>query len=283
MPRLDHDPVTNIESLGWNDLLLLKRKFSASIREVTQEIIDIDNNKVPRVNQEIHEQKIGLNGSVVKSRQNRLGIQSANSDLLALSEKIRQSKNFLGMIQSRLPQEKEESLIHVAKFNESLINGGKYSSAREKDQILSLVKDASMKVDALKAFRTIKEQLQQLESQCEGTKKSIRTLDDESQSLQREISQCKRKIKNLFDSKHQIIAERADFLLKYNGISIQLDKINAQLDIIAGERRRQKQDNFRAVYNVNISEAKESAKKKLQSGAKLSLEELRLLYDENEY
>ncbi|MGI8834609.1 MAG: hypothetical protein ACR2IS_18490, partial [Nitrososphaeraceae archaeon] len=162
---MDHDPVTNIESLGWNDLVLLKRKYSASIREVTQEIIDIDNNKLPRVNQEIHQQKIGLNRSVVKSRQNRLGIQSANSDLLAISEKIHQSKNFLGMMQGRLPQEKEESLMHIAKFNESLINGGKYSSAREKDQILSLVKDATMKIDALKAFRTIKEQLQPLECQ----------------------------------------------------------------------------------------------------------------------
>ena len=279
---MDHDPVTNIESLGWNDLVLLKRKYSASIREVTQEIIDIDNNKLPHVNQEIHEQKIGLNGYVVESRQNRLGIQSANSDLLAISEKIHQSKNFLVMMQGRLPQEREESLMYIAKFNESLINGGKYSSAREKDQILSLVKDATMKIDALKAFRTIKEQLQPLECQCEVTKKSIRTLDDEYYTLQREISRCKSKIKNLFDSKHEIIAERADLLLKYNGISIQLDKINAQLDIIAGERRRQKQDNFRAVYNVNISEAKDSAKKKLQSGSKLSLEELRLLYDENE-
>ena len=277
---MDHDPVTNIESLGWNDLVILKRKYSASIREVTQEIIDIDNNKLPRVNQEIHEQKIGLNGSVVESRQNRLGIQAANSELLALSEKIHQSKNFLGMMQGRLPQEKEEALMHIAKFNESLINGEKYSSSREKDQILSLVKDATMKIDALKAFRTIKEQLQPLECQCEVTKKSIRTLDDKYYTLQREISRSKSKIKNLFDSKHEIMAERADLLLKYNGISIQLDKINAQLDIIAGERRRQKQDNFRAVYNVNISEAKDSAKKKLQSGSKLSLEELRLLYDE---
>ena len=279
---MDHDPVTNIESLGWNDLVILKRKYSASIRGVTQEIIDIDNNKLPRVNQEIHEQKIGLNGSVVESRQNRLGIQAANSELLALSEKIHQSKNFLGMMQGRLPQEKEEALMHIAKFNESLINGEKYCSSREKDQILSLVKDATMKIDALKAFRTIKEQLQPLECQCEVTKKSIRTLDDKYYTLQREISRSKSKIKNLSDSKHEIIAERADLPLKYNGISIQLDKINAQLDIIAGERRRQKQDNFRAVYNVNISEAKDSAKKKLQSGSKLSLEELRLLYDENE-
>jgi uncharacterized coiled-coil DUF342 family protein len=277
---LDHDPVTNIETLGWNDLVLLKRKYSSSIREVTQEIIDIDNNKLPRVNQEIHEQKIGLNGSAVESRQNRLGIQAANSELLALSEKIHQSKNFLGMMQGRLPQEKEEALMHIAKFNESLINGEKYSSSREKDQILSLVKDATMKIDALKAFRTIKEQLQPLEYQCEVTKKSIRTLDDKYYTLQREISRSKSKIKNLFDSKNEIMAERADLLLKYNGISIQLDKINAQLDIIASERRRQKQDNFRAVYNVNISEAKDSAKKKLQSGSKLSLEELRLLYDE---
>jgi uncharacterized coiled-coil DUF342 family protein len=278
---LDHDPVTNIESLGWNDLVILKRKYSASIREVTQEIIDIDNNKLPRVNQEIHEQKIGLNGSVVESRQNRLGIQAANSELLALSEKIHQSKNFLGMMQGRWPQEKEEALMHIAKFNESLIHGEKYSSSREKDQILSLVKDATMKIDALKAFRTIKEQLQPLECQCEVTKKSIRTLDDKYYTLQREISRSKSKIKNLFDSKDEIMAERADLLLKYNGISIQLDKINAQLDIIASERRRQKQDNFRAVYNVNISEAKDSAKKKLQSGSKLSLEELRLLYDES--
>lgn len=87
---MDHDPVTNIESLGWNDLVLLKRKYSASIREVTQEIIDIDNNKLPRVNQEIHEQKIGLNGYVVESRQNRLGIQSANSDLLSVKRSINQ-------------------------------------------------------------------------------------------------------------------------------------------------------------------------------------------------
>jgi uncharacterized coiled-coil DUF342 family protein len=217
---------------------------------------------------------------VVESRQNRLGIQAANSELLALSEKIHQSKNFLGMMQGRLPQEKEEALMHIAKFNESLIHGEKYSSSREKDQILSLVKDATMKIDALKAFRTIKEQLQPLECQCEVTKKSIRTLDDKYYTLQREISRSKNKIKNLFDSKHEIIAERADLLLKYNGISIQLDKINAQLDSIAGERRRQKQGNFRAVYNVNISEAKDSAKKKLQSGSKLSLEELRLLYDE---
>ena len=137
--KLDHDPVTNIQSLGWTDLVLLKRKFSASIREVTQEIIDIDNNKLPRVNQEIHEQKTGLNGSVVESRKNRLGIQSANSDLLALSEKIHQSKNFLGMMQGRLPQEKEESLMHIAKFNESLINGGKYSqlTREESDSFVS--------------------------------------------------------------------------------------------------------------------------------------------------
>jgi uncharacterized coiled-coil DUF342 family protein len=212
-----------------------------------------------------------------------MSIQSANSHLLDLSEKIRQSKNFLSVMQNRLPGEKEEALLHVSKFNQSLIDGGNYGSTREKDQILSIIRDASMKVDAIRAFQAIKEQLQQLESQCQNTKMSIRTLDDESRELQREISKCKEKIQNLFNTKHQYTEKREYCLSQYNQISMKLEKVNAQLDLLAEARRRQRQDRPRPVYTANISKAREFAKKKLQSGAKLSLEELRLLYNENEY
>lgn len=283
MPRLDQNPVSNIGSLHWNDLVLMKRNLSLSIREVTQRIIDIDTNTLPRLNQEIQKTKKELKELIVKSNRIRMSIQSANSDLLDLSGKIRQSKNFLSIMQNRLPEETEETLLRVSKFNQSLIDGGNYGSTREKDQILSIIRDASMKMDAMRAFRAIKEQLQQLESQCQVSKISIRTLDDESRLLQREISKCKGQIQNLFNTKHQAIEEREDRLSKYNQISMQLERVNAQLDLLAEARKRQRQDQPRPVYSANISKAKEFAKKKLQSGAKLSLEELRLLYDESEY
>ena len=283
MSRLDQNPVSNIESSDWNGLVLMKRNLSLSIREVTQRIIGIDANTLPRLNREIQKTKKELKELIERSNHNRMNIQSANSDLLSLSEKIHQSKNFLSMMQNRLPEETEETLLYISKFNQSLIDGGNYSSTREKDQILSIIRDASMKVDAVRAFRAIKEQLQQLESQCEVAKISIRKLDDESRLLQREISNCKGKIQNLFNSKHEAIEEREHCLSKYNQISIQLEKVNAQLDLLAEARRRQRQDYPRPVYSANISKAKEFAKKKLQSGAKLSLEELRLLYNENEY
>ena len=283
MPRLDQNAVSNIASLNWNDLVLMKRNLSLSIREVTQQTIDIDANTLPRLNQEIQKTKKELSEFIVKSNQYKTSIQSANSDLLDLSEKIRHSKNFLSVMQNRLPGDTEETLLHVSKFNQSLIDGGNYGSTREKDQILSTIRDVSMKVDAIRAFRAIKKQLQELESQCQTTKISIRTLDDESRELQREISKCKKKIQNLFYAKHQAIEKREDCLSQYNQISMRLEKVNAQLDLLAEARRRQRQDRSRPVYTANISEAKEFAKKKLQSGAKLSLEELRLLYNENEY
>ena len=283
MPRLDQNGVSNIGSLNWNDLVLMKRNLSLSIREVTQRTIEIDANTLPRLNQEIQKTKKELGEFIVKSNQYRMSMQSANSDLLDLSEKIRQSKNFLSMMQNRLPGETEEALLHVSKFNQSLIDGGNYGSTREKDQILSIIRDASMKVDAIRAFRAIKEQLQHLEGQCQVVKTSIRTLDDESRELQRAISNCKEKIQNLFNAKHKAIEEREDCLSQYNQISMQLEKVNTQLDLLAEARRRQRQDHPRPVYTASISKAKEFAKKKLQSGAKLSLEELRLLYNENEY
>jgi uncharacterized coiled-coil DUF342 family protein len=283
LPKLDDNPVPNIMSLGWNDLVLLKRKLSSSLRNTTQNIINIDTNKLPRVNQQIYEEKTALNGLITKSKHNQMDIKAANAELLALSEKINKSKNFLGIMQNRLPQETEDSLLHVVKVNESLIHEGKYRSTREKDLILSIISDATMKIEAIKAFRTIRAQLQQLESRSELTTNSLLMLNDESQSLQQEISRCKKRIQTSFDSKHQIVSERSGCLSEYNDMSLQLEKLNAQMDLAADQRRRQRQEQIRPVHDMNISKAKEVARKKLQSGAKLSLEELRLLYDENDF
>lgn len=268
-------------SLGWNDLVHLKRKLSTSLRQITQNIIDIDTNKIPKVNHQIHEEKISLNSLLTKSRDIQSDIQIANEELFGLSGKVSQSKNFLSVMQNRLPEEREDSLLQRAKVNESLIQAVKYDSAREKDQILSVIRDASMKLEAIKAFRIIKDQLQQLEIQSEHTKKSLLMLDDESKSLQQEVHRCKKRIQTSYDSKHRIIEERSRFLSEYNEISLQLKKLNAQMDTAADQKRRKRQGQIPPDYDESIYKVKESARKKMQDGAKLTLEELRLIYDEN--
>jgi len=282
LSELDQNPVVNIESLGWNDLVFLKRKTSALIRDFTDKIINIDTNRLPELNKKIYEQKKVLKKFVLEDRQNRTDIHYTNSDLLAISEKISKSKDFVSIMQHRLPYEKEENLLHIIQHNESLINESKYLSTREKDQILSLIKDASMKMDAIKAFRTIKEQLLHFETQSENIKNSLNRLDEKHRLYQREITNCSRTIKDLFDSKHQIAKEREGYLQKYNELLLQLDKVNARLDMMAEMRKRQRQQYPRAMSDDNLVKAKESAKKKLQSGSKLSFDELRLLYNENE-
>lgn len=280
MPRLEDNSVPNIVSLGWSDLVYSKRRLSSSLRKITQNIIDIDTNKLPRIAHEIHEERTFLNDLIAKSRHVQSDIKAANDELLGLSEKVNQSKNFIGIMQNRLPAEGEDSLVHSAKTNESLVRDGKYRSTREKDQILSAIRDASMKLEAIKALRTIREQLHQLEIQSEGIKKSLFTLEGNYRSLQHEIQRCKQKIQNSFDSKHEIITERSRRLTEYTEISLQMEKLNAQLDLLADKSRSQRQGQLQPDLKINIFKAKESARKKMQSGAKLSLEELRLVYDE---
>lgn len=94
MPQLDHGQDSDIGSLGWNDLVVLKRRHSASIREVIQEIANIDTTILPKLNQQLREGKEELNQLIMKSRHNQTEVQHVNSDLLDLSEKIRQSKIF---------------------------------------------------------------------------------------------------------------------------------------------------------------------------------------------
>jgi uncharacterized coiled-coil DUF342 family protein len=279
---LEDNSVPNTMSLGWNDLVHLKRKLSTSLRQITENIIDIDTNKLPKANHQIHEEKTFLNSLLTKSRHIHSDIQFANEELLGLSGKVSQSKNFLSVMQNRLPDEREDSLLQRAKDNESLIHAGKYDNTREKDQILSVIRDASMKLEAIKAFRIIKDQLLQLEIQSERTKKSLLMLDDESKSLQQEIHRCKKKIQTSYDSKHRIIEERSRCLSEYNEISLQLKKLNTQMDTAADQKRRRKAQ-VPPDYDESIYKVKESAKKKMQDGAKLTLEELRLIYDENSF
>jgi uncharacterized coiled-coil DUF342 family protein len=106
-------------------------------------------------------------------------------------------------------------------------------------------------------------------------------LEEERVSVQINIKECNNKIDSLFNSKRDLSTERETYLKKYQETLSQLNTINTRLDRMAQMRKKQRQEYGQTIPNDALFKVKEEAKKKLESGSKLSFDELKLLYDEN--
>ena len=270
----------NLESLGWEELVALKRKLYSNIKELTTLIMDIERNQLRFVNENIYKEKNILNNLIQRSKQIRIEIQTNNSKLFSLSEKILQSKNFLGMMESRIPSEKEEDLVKILQFNQKLLDSKEYKNERQKNEILTLVKDALMKIEAIKAVKVIQDQLSGFRRESDNINKSLRILDEEQMSLQTQIVESNSILDKLFDSKRQLSSDHEKHLKEYNEALNKLDRVNARLNVMAEMRQKQRQEYGRGYPNDALFKVKEIAKKKLESGSKLTFEELKLLYSE---
>lgn len=270
----------NLESMRWDELVSLKRKLYNHVKELTNNIIEIERNQFRFINENIHKEKNILNNLVQRSKQTRTEAQTNNSQLFSLSEKISQSKNFLGMMEDRIPSEKEEELIRTLQFNQKILDNKEYKNERQRNEILTLVKDVSMKIEAIKAVKTIKDQLLGFKTETDNINKSLRMLDEERISLQTKIAEINNNLDRLFDSKRRLSSDHEKYLNEYNETITQLDKINARLNLMSEMRQKQRQEYGHGLPDDALFRVKETAKKKLESGSKLTFEELKLLYSE---
>jgi uncharacterized coiled-coil DUF342 family protein len=274
----DQNPSARIENLGWDDLVTSKRRLSGRVKELSEKIIDIERNRFRSINNNIHVEKNNLNNFLERTKQIRSQVQSKNSQLLSISEKISQSKDFLSMMESRISSDSEGHLFQSLNMLQKALDEKRYKSPREKNEILSSIKETSMKIEALKAIRIIKDQMREFDKESENLRNSLNLLDEEYRSLQRKISEINKIIDELFDLKRQLPAEREIYLKEYNEDLLQLEKINGRLDYMANMRKRQREEYGNALPKDTLFKLKEEAKKKMDSGAKLSLEELKLLF-----
>jgi uncharacterized coiled-coil DUF342 family protein len=274
----DQNPSARIENLGWDDLVTSKRRLSGRVKELSEKIIDIERNRFRSINNNIHVEKNNLNNFLERTKQIRSQVQSKNSQLLSISEKISQSKDFLSMMESRISSDAEGHLFQSLNMLQKALDEKRYKSPREKNEILSSIKETSMKIEALKAIRIIKDQMREFDKESENLRNSLNLLDEEYRSLQRKISEINKIIDELFDLKRQLPAEREIYLKEYNEDLLQLEKINGRLDYMANMRKRQREEYGNALPKDTLFKLKEEAKKKMDSGAKLSLEELKLLF-----
>jgi uncharacterized coiled-coil DUF342 family protein len=184
------------------------------------------------------------------------------------------------MMEYRLPAEKEDRLLQILQSNQELLDLKRYRNEREKNEILTLVKDASMKLEAIKAIRIIRDQLSGLGSESETISKSLKLLEEELQTVQMKIAESNKSINSLFDSKRRLSADREKYLNKYNETAAGLEKVNARLNLMSEMREKQRQEYGHGLPSDALFKVKETAKKKLESGSKLSFDELKLLYSE---
>jgi uncharacterized coiled-coil DUF342 family protein len=272
----------DLESLGWDDLLAMKRKLSGELKEITDKIVDVDRNQFYSITSSIKEQRTMVDAHAKRLKQIRAEVEKRNAELLAISEKIAQSKNFLSIMETRLPSEEEEELQVTVLSNQAFIDAKNYRSEREKNEMLSRIKEASMKIEAIKATRAIKEQFAQLNQESTNATNTIKQLDKERDSVRGKVAEINYVLDRLYDSKRKLAADRGSYLAQYDGIAKQFDAINARLDAMADMRRKQREEYGYNLPNDALFKVKEMARKKLDSGSKLSFEELKLLYGEKD-
>lgn len=273
---------TDLKSLGWDELVALKRKLAGELKELTDKIVEIDRNQFRALTDSIREQRSALDAHTERLKQIRPEVEKRNAELLAVSEKISQSKNFLSIMEARLPPEKEEELQAAVQKNQALIDAKDYRSEREKNEILSRVKEASMKMEAIKATRTIKEQFSQLAQESTAISGAIRQLDEERDALRTKMSEINGALDKLYDAKRKLAPERDAHLGKYDEIAKRFDAINARLDAMSEMRKKQREEYGYGLPSDALFKVKEEARKKLEAGSKLSFDELKLLYGEKD-
>jgi len=273
---------TGLKSLGWDELVVLKRKLAAELKELTGKILEIDKNQLRTITDSIREQKNVLDAHTERLKHLRSEVEKCNSELLTVSENISKSKNFLSMMEIRLPPESEEELQEIAQKNQALVDSKDYRSEREKSEILSRVKEASMKIEATKATRTIKEQFSRLMEESASINAAIRQLDEERDSLRTKISEINGTLDKLYDAKRKLAPERELHLSKYSDIAMELDAINERLDAMSEMRKKQRDEYGYDLPSDALFKVREEARKKLEAGSKLSFEELKLLYGEKD-
>jgi uncharacterized coiled-coil DUF342 family protein len=270
------------EGLGWDELVTQKRRLSNDLKAITEKIVDIDKNQFNAVATQIREARANLDRLKDRMHQIDSEVEKNNADLLSVSEKISQAKNFLSMMEARLPSESEETLQKTVQDSESLLAANSYRNDREKNEIMSKSKEASMKLEAIKATRVIKDQLSLLTLESSKISAQNQQLDIERNATRADIAEANSTLDRLYDGKRKLAADRESDLAEYDRIAREFDIINARLDSMSEMRRKQREEYGHGLPSDALFKVKETARKKLESGGKLTFEELKLLYGERD-
>lgn len=278
-------PHNNSPNTGnqWADLVANKRQFAKELREITDKIVEADNT-ISDCEQNIKTKKNETKDCLHKIILFKEDLRNFNSELLAVSDKISQSKGFLSVVEKRLPKCDEAELIEDMSKLKEKIDSPDFQS---KNDMLEQYRKASMNLEAIKAVRTVREQITKLVDDSKNLSNKIMKIEAEMISLEARISQNQVAIEKISSSKNSIQEKRESLMAEYNNVLSSLDSVNKKLDLLATDRKKfsaTKQGGYyssRDEYESSMIEFKQRAERKMKAGEKLTLDELRIIFQEN--
>ncbi len=269
---------------GWTNLLTSKRSLSKQLRELTTQVIKVDST-ISELGLGIKAEKARVRDFVNRINTLRENIANSNRELFLTSERISQSKGFLSLMQNRLPKEDADTLQADLNSLRTELDDNAMKSAIKRNDALERYKRTTMALEAIKAVTTVNEQCLALRDLSKNLTDTIAKANYEISQLECNIGQSNNAIDRLISSKAAIKEKRESMMLQYNQVLTHLESVNRKLDSIAKAGRKLNIPSSYLSQGKNydlISEFKQGAQKKLKAGEKLTLDELRMVFQEEE-
>jgi chromosome segregation ATPase len=269
---------------GWTNLIASKRSLSKQLRELTTQVIQVDST-ISEIGLGIKAEKARVRDFVNRINTLRENIANSNTELFQTSERISQSKGFLSLMQNRLPKEDANTLQADLNTLRTELDDNARKSEIKRNDALERYKRTTMALEAIKAVTTVNEQCLALRDLSKNLTVAISKGNYEISQLESNITQSNNAIDRLVSSKAAIQEKRESMMLQYNKVLTNLESVNRRLDSIAKAGRNLNIPSSYLSQGKNydlISEFKQGAQKKLKAGEKLTLDELRMVFQEEE-
>lgn len=267
----------------WTELISSKRQYSQELRDLSEKIIEVDNTSRDLSN-DIRTERTNLKESVRKINLSKEKISVLNSELSKVSEDLSKSKSFLTIMESRLPKEDEQTLMAKLFELRSKIDKNPTESQYIKNEMLERYKMISMSLEALKAVKMVKDQVLRLKLDSKNLNDRIVRAEQEVSNLQSMINEQIISVDKMVASKALLHEKRQFIMSQYNQSVDLLEKVNTRLDSLASERKafsesRSNQSSSNKYKNL-LRDFREKAQEKFKAGEKLTLDELRMAFED---
>ena len=267
----------------WTELVSSKRQYSQELRDLSEKIIEVDNTSRDLSN-DIRTERTNLKEIVRKINLSKEKISVLNSELSKVSEDLSKSKSFLTIMESRLPKEDEQTLMAKLLELRSKIDKNPTESQYIKNEMLERYKMISMSLEALKAVKMVKDQVLRLKLDSKNLNDRIVRAEQEVSNLQSMINEQIISVDKMVASKALLHEKRQFIMSQYNQSVDLLEKVNTRLDSLASERKafsesRSNQSSSNKYKNL-LRDFREKAQEKFKAGEKLTLDELRMAFED---
>ena len=267
----------------WTELVSSKRQYSQELRDLSEKIIELDNTSRD-LSKVIRTERTNLKESAHKINLCKEKISVLNSELSKMSENLSKSKSFLTIMESRLPKEDEQTLMAKLFELRSKIDKNPTESQFIKNEMLERYKMISMSLEALKAVKMVKDQVLRLKLDSKNLNDRIARAEQEVSNLQSMINEQIISVDKMVASKALLHEKRQFIMSQYNQSVDLLEKVNTRLDALASERKafsesRSGQSSSNKYKNL-LRDFREKAQEKFKAGEKLTLDELRMAFED---